>query len=174
MKIIVAVSGASGAKLAQRLIEAVPKEHEVGLIVSEGAKIVLEKELKCYEDEQIWAAPASGSAGFDAMMVVPCSVNTLAKISCGIADNLTTRAASVIIKERKTLLLAVRENPLSPIALENMLKLSRLGVIIAPPMLGYYAKTQTLEQMEEYLVGRWLDMIGIKNDLYIRWGDEEV
>jgi 4-hydroxy-3-polyprenylbenzoate decarboxylase len=104
--------------------------------------------------------------------VTPCSINTLSKIAHGIADNLITRVAAVAIKERKKLLLAPREMPLSSIALENMLKLSQIGAIIAPPMLAYYSEQQSLEEMENFIIGRWLDLAGIKNSLYKRWGDE--
>jgi 4-hydroxy-3-polyprenylbenzoate decarboxylase len=96
-------------------------------------------------------------------------MNTLAKISCGIADNLITRAASVMIKERKVLLLAPREMPFSAIALENMHKLSTLSVIIAPPVLAYYSEQQSLEAMEDFIIGKWFDLLGIEHTLYKRW-----
>ena len=105
------------------------------------------------------------------MIITPCSMNTLAKIACGIADNLITRAAAVMIKERRTLVLAPREIPFSPIALENMHKLSMMGVIIAPPVLAYYGDQEDLESMENFMIGKWLDLLGIQNDLYKRWDD---
>ena len=108
------------------------------------------------------------------MMIAPCSMNTLAKIACGIADNLPTRAASVMIKERRTLLLAPREMPFSAIALENMLKLSRLGVLIAPPVMAYYSKQTTLKEMEDFIIGKWFDLLGIENELYKRWEGEKI
>ncbi len=175
MKIIVAISGSSGASLGLKLLELLPQQHEKHLIVSEHAQIVLDKEPQAiiHQNHEIWAGVASGSFGADAMLITPCSMNTLAKIACGIADNLITRAASVMIKERRTLLLAPREMPFSPIALENMLKLSRLGVIIAPPVLAYYANQQSLEEMEHFMIGKWFDLIGIENQLYTRWSDRE-
>jgi 4-hydroxy-3-polyprenylbenzoate decarboxylase len=103
------------------------------------------------------------------MAVIPCSMNTLAKISCGIADNLVTRSASVMLKEQKKLLLAPREMPFSAIPLENMLKLSRLNVIISPPVMGYYSESETIEEMERFIIGKWYDSLGIENDLYKRW-----
>lgn len=106
------------------------------------------------------------------MIITPCSMNTLAKIACGIADNLITRAASVMIKERRTLVLAPREIPFSPIALENMHKLSMMGVIIAPPVLAYYGEQNTLEAMENFMIGKWFDLLGIDNDLYKRWNPD--
>jgi 4-hydroxy-3-polyprenylbenzoate decarboxylase len=96
-------------------------------------------------------------------------VNTLAKISCGIADNLPTRVAAVALKEQRKLLLAPREMPLSAIALENMHKLATLGVIISPPILGYYSDIKTLEDMHKFIIGKWYDALGIKNNLYKRW-----
>ena len=116
--------------------------------------------------------PASGSFGIDIMMIIPTSMNTLAKIAQGIGDNLTTRAASVIIKEQKKLLLAPREIPFSQIALENMLKLSKIcNIFIAPPLFGYYSNAKTIEEMENFIIGKWFDAIGIKNSLFKRWGE---
>ena len=174
MKVLVAISGASGASLGIKALRALPEHVEKHLIISDHASIVLEKEeqITLHKDEAIWASVASGSFGIDAMLVIPCSMNTLAKISVGIADNLTTRAASVMIKEQKRLLLAPREMPFSAIALENMHKLSTLGIIIAPPVMAYYSEQQTLEQMEDFMIGKWFDLIGIENDLYKRWSDD--
>jgi 4-hydroxy-3-polyprenylbenzoate decarboxylase len=96
-------------------------------------------------------------------------MNTLSKISVGIADNLITRAAAVMLKERRKLILAPREMPYSSIALENMLKLSNYGVIIAPPVAGYYANIQNIEDMEKFFIGKWFDLLGIEHNLYKRW-----
>ncbi len=171
MRLIVGISGASGAKLAKRFVELLPKSIEVFIVQSKSAKVVFEKEegIKEFENSDISASIASGSFKCDAMIIIPTSMNTLAKISCGIADNLLTRTASVMIKERRKLILAPREMPFSSISLENMLKLSNLGVIIAPPVLGYYSKQQTLEDMENFLIGKWFDLLGIENDLFKRW-----
>jgi len=173
VKIIVAISGASGSELGIKMLQAIPESATKHLIVSDHAKIVYEKEHNCtlHQNNEIWASVASGSYGADAMIITPCSMNTLAKISCGIADNLITRAASVMIKEQKKLILAPRELPFSPIALENMLKLSRLGVIIAPPVMAYYSEQNSLHDMENFMVGKWLDLMGIENNLYKRWDD---
>jgi 4-hydroxy-3-polyprenylbenzoate decarboxylase len=170
--VIVSITGASGYKLGMRVIELLPKEIEKHLILSENAKKVaeLEEGIKIYNETQIDAPVASGSFKADAMMIVPTSMNTLAKIACGIADNLTTRTASVQIKERRDLLLAPRELPLSAIPLENMLKLSQLGVIIAPPVMGYYSDIETLDDMEKFIVGKWFDALNIENSLFKRWG----
>ncbi|MBV5334500.1 MAG: UbiX family flavin prenyltransferase [Sulfuricurvum sp.] len=174
MKIVVGISGASGASLGLKFLHALPADIIKHLIVSEHANIVLEKEenTNLHQNTEIWASVASGSYGADAMIITPCSMNTLAKISCGIADNLITRAASVMIKERKTLILAPREIPFSPIALENMHKLSMMGVIIAPPALAYYGEQTTLEDMENFMIGKWMDLMKIDNNLYKRWSGE--
>lgn len=174
MKIIVAVTGASGTNLGYRALSLLPDTVEKHLILSEHAQTVdiAESGITVHRADDIAAPPASGSFRADVMMVIPCSMNTLAKIACGLADNLVTRSASVMIKERKTLLLAPREMPFSAIALENMLKLSRLGVVIAPPVMAYYSGQQTLDAMERFMIGKWFDLIGIDNDLYDRWGDD--
>lgn len=100
-------------------------------------------------------------------------MNTLAKIACGIADDLITRSASVMIKENKKLLLAPREMPFSAIALENMLKLSRLGVIIAPPVAAYYADVHSVDEMEDFFIGKWFDLLDIEHNLYKRWSSDD-
>jgi 4-hydroxy-3-polyprenylbenzoate decarboxylase len=96
-------------------------------------------------------------------------MNTLAKIACGISDNLVTRCAAVMIKEHKKLILAPREMPFSAIALENMQKLAALGIIIAPPVMAYYSEQQTLDEMENFIIGKWFDLLSIENNLYKRW-----
>lgn len=174
MKIIVGISGASGAALGIKFTKALPSDIKKHLIISDHAGIVLEKEenLILHSNDEIWASVASGSYGADAMIITPCSMNTLAKIACGIADNLITRAASVMIKEQRKLILVPREIPYSAIALENMLKLARLGVVIAPPALAYYGEQTTLEEMENFMMGKWMDLMGIDNTLYKRWDDK--
>ena len=170
-RLIIGISGASGVGLGLKVIQALPVSIEKYIIVSEHANVVLEKEENQFllDDNDIGAITASGSFKSDGMLIVPCSMNTLAKISCGIADNLLSRTAAVMLKEKRPLLLAPREMPFSPIALENMLKLSTLGVHIAPPILGYYAHIQTLEDMENFLIGKWFDLFGIEHTLYKRW-----
>lgn len=170
-KLIIGISGASGVSLAKRFMENLPKKIETFIIKSDSAKVVLQKEQNqtILDDKDIGAVTASGSFKCDAMVIVPCSMNTLAKISCGIADNLLTRTASVMIKENRPLLLAPREMPFSAIALENMLKLSRLGVTIAPPVSAYYAQIKTLEEMEDFFIGKWFDLLGIEHNLFKRW-----
>ena len=171
-KIVVATSGASGVNLGLKMLELLPDTIEKHFIMSKNSQIVLNKEmknLKTHENEDISASIASGSFGVDAMIIAPCSMNTLAKIACGISDNLVTRTAAVMIKEQKKLILAPREMPFSAIALENMLKLSRLGIIIAPPVMAYYSEQQTLDEMENFIIGKWFDLLEIENNLYKRW-----
>lgn len=171
MKIIVGISGASGVSLAEKFISKLPKDFEVYIIQSDNAKTVLKKEENriFLNDNDIGAITASGSFKSDAMVIIPCSMNTLSKISYGIADNLLTRTASVMLKENRSLLLAPREMPFSAIALENMLKLSRLGVMIAPPVSAYYAKITSLDEMENFYIGKWFDLLGIEHELFKRW-----
>jgi len=170
-KIVVATTGASGVNLGVKVLELLPKKIEKHFIMTKNSKVVLDKELNAviHKNKNISASIASGSFGVDGMIIAPCSMNTLAKIACGISDNLVTRCASVMIKEQKKLILAPREMPFSAIALENMQKLASLGVIIAPPVMGYYSKQQTLDDMENFIIGKWFDTLGIKNNLYKRW-----
>ena len=170
-KIVIATSGASGVNLGIKTLKLLPKTIEKHFIMSDNSKIVLDKEMGItqHQNDNISASIASGSFGVDAMIIAPCSMNTLAKVACGISDNLITRSAAVMIKEQKKLIIAPREIPFSAIALENMLKLSRLGVIIAPPVLAYYSKQQTLDEMENFIIGKWFDLLQIENNLYERW-----
>ena len=184
MRLIVGISGASGAQLGIKFLASIPQEIEKYCIISKGAQKTLEEEgtgeeekinsilqniknLRLLDNENLGECVASGSFMCEAMAVIPCSQNTLAKIACGICDNLLLRAASVMLKENRKLLLAPREMPLSAIVLENMLKLSRLGVIIAPPILGYYAGNCT-EDIANLLIGKWCDILKIPYD-YPRW-----
>ena len=171
MKLIVATSGASGVNLGIKALESLPESIDKHFIMSENSKTVLSKEMNAtiHDNQDISASIASGSFGTDAMLIAPCSMNTLAKIACGISDNLVTRCASVMIKEQKKLILAPREMPFSAIALENMQKLAALGVIIAPPVMAYYSEQQTLDEMENFIIGKWFDLLGIENNLYKRW-----
>jgi 4-hydroxy-3-polyprenylbenzoate decarboxylase len=171
-KIVIASSGASGVNLGLKALQLLPDEIEKHFIMSHNSQTVLQKEMhttSLHQNDNIAASIASGSFGVDGMLIAPCSMNTLAKIACGISDNLITRCAAVMIKEQKKLVLAPREIPFSPIALENMHKLASIGVIIAPPVMGYYSQQQTLDDMENFIIGKWFDLLGINNNLYKRW-----
>ena len=172
MKLVVAITGASGVELGIKFIEHLPKDIDVHLITSHNALTVnhFEKSnITFHDNSNIASSIASGSFQVDATAIIPCSMNSLAKIACGIADNLVTRVASVALKEQKKLLLAPRELPFSAIALENMHKLDSLGVIIAPPVMGYYSESNTVDEMERFIIGKWYDVLGIENNLYERW-----
>lgn len=173
LKIVVAASGASGVNLGVKIVKLLPKEIDKHFIMTKNSEVVFDKEMgvTIHDSENISASISSGSFGVDAMIIAPCSMNTLAKIACGIADNLVTRCASVMIKEHKKLILAPREMPFSAIALENMHKLASLGIIIAPPVMAYYSQQQTLDEMENFVIGKWFDLLGIENNLYKRWNE---
>ena len=129
----------------------------------------LKNRAAIHDDSDLAAAPSSGSFSINATIVAPCSISTLAKIHAGFADTLITRAAAVALKERKRLVLGVREMPFSTLALEHAAKLSALGAVIAPPVLGYYSAQNSLEDMENFIIGKWLDLLDIKHRIYQRW-----
>jgi 4-hydroxy-3-polyprenylbenzoate decarboxylase len=180
VKLIVAITGASGVVLAKRFLDNLPTNIDTHLVISKNAKLsykletnkkfsLKNKNITIYKDKDISAALASGSFGADAMIILPCSMNTLAKCSVGIADSLITRAFLVMQKEKKNIVLSPREMPFSTIQLENMHKLSTLGATIAPAILGYYSNQKTLQDMEYFLIGKLYDLLNIKNNLYKRW-----
>ncbi len=181
MKVIIAITGASGAIYGMRLIQVLKEKGlDVSCIISNAAHKVLECESKpakpvkgrdkgCYDESEIEAPFSSGSAKADAMVVAPCSMKTLSAIANGLSSNLITRSADVMIKEKKRLVLVPRETPLSPIHLENMLKLSRIGVTILPAMPGFYHKPEKIEDLIDFIVGKILDSLDIENSLYGRW-----
>ena len=184
MKIIVGVTGASGSIYGARLLEVLHRAYpdvESHLVVSRAGRRVLRHETAYdvddlarlasvhHHESDIGAAPASGSAGFDAMVIVPCSVKTLAQIAHGTGDTLVGRAADVILKEGRRLVLVVREMPLSAIHLENMLKLSRLGVMILPASPGFYFHPKSLTDIVDHVVGKTLNAIGLEQNLFEKW-----
>lgn len=183
--VLIAITGASGVDLAVILLRQLKKQGlETELIITKVAEkiITIETYLTVdeivkmadiyYEVDDLTAGPASGSYKNNIMIIIPCSMKTLAAIANGYADNLITRAADVTIKEQRKLILVVRESPFSAIHLENMLKLSKLGVVIAPPIPSYYIKPKSIKELNEYFVGRILDHIGIDSGIK-RWGDKE-
>ena len=186
MRIIVAITGATGTVLGIRTLQMLKDAGvETHLVMSKwGARTLLHetphtveyvKSLATvvYGDADQGAAISSGSFVTDGMIVAPCSVRTLAAISQGHGDNLIHRAADVILKERRRLLLMVRETPLSEIHLENMLRLSRMGVVIMPPMPAFYTNPQTVEDIINQTVMRALDQFGMHLDIAGRWGQAE-
>lgn len=183
-RLIVALTGASGTIFGVRLLQQLRGIGiETHLVMSRWAARTLVHETP-YTPEQVHkladvvhpltdqAAPiSSGSFITMGMVVAPCSARTLAAIAHGTGDNLIHRAADVVLKERRKLVLAVRESPLSEIHLENMLKLSRMGVVIAPPLPAFYARPQSIDEMVDYSVSRILDQFGIHLDTK-RWSGE--
>lgn len=179
LKIIVGITGASGTQLGFKFLSLIPKKIEVFAIVSKSAKKALKlEENKRYKklnnvtylnDDNLAASVSSGSFKTDGYIIVPCSMNTLAKCAVGISDTLITRVFSVMLKEKRKIVIAPREMPLNTIQLENMTKLSHLNVSIAPPVLGYYSEQQTLQEMENFIIGKWFDLLNIEHNLYKRW-----
>ena len=196
-RITLAFTGASGMPYGLRLLECLLRaDRTVWLLISQAAHVVASQEcditlpaqpraaetqlaarygaragqLRVFGRED-WLAPvASGSNPADAMVVCPCSMGTLAAIAQGLADNLIERAADVMLKERRPLLLVPRETPLSTIHLENMLRLSRAGVVIVPPAPGFYTRPQSVADMVDFVVGRILDQLHVPHELTARWG----
>lgn len=180
---LVAITGASGSILGIRFLEELQKlDIKPELIISESAEIIIKTEsnykiedvrklaAKNYKVNDLTASPASGSYKVDTMVIIPCSMKTLAAIANGYSDNLITRVADVMIKERRKLILVVRETPLSAIHLKNMLNLSKLGVVIFPPIPSFYYKPTNIDDLIKHTIGRILDQIGIEIDIK-RWGD---
>lgn len=174
-KICVGMSGASGAPIAIKLLERLKEipDTEVHLVMTHGAELTIEQETGysvnevkalsdfCYGLEEIGEKPASGSFNMDAMIVVPCSMKTVAGIVSGYSDNLLLRAADVTIKEGRSLILVARESPLSPIHLRNLNELAQIGVRIIPPMISYYQGFNTLEEWTDSFVERLLRALGM-------------
>lgn len=181
-RLIIGISGASGAPIAVALLKALSEtEYETQLIISPGGEqtILAETDYSVeevcgladvvYTHTNIGAAIASGSYQTEGMLVVPCSMKTIAGIHSGYSENLLLRAADVTIKERRRLVLVARECPLSAIHLRNMYELSRMGVEILPPVLSYYNKPQSLEDATNHIVGKILDRFGIAFTPFQRW-----
>lgn len=182
MKVVVGVSGGSGAIYGLSLLKALKELNiETHLVVSPMGEYVMEhetgvkleelKELAThYHDNKNFAAPiSSGSFKVDKTIIIPCSMKTLAGVANGFSDSLLARACDVAIKEERQLILVPRETPLSAIHLDNMLKLSKLGVTIFPPTPGFYNHPENLEDIVLNMTGRILDMMGIDNSLINRW-----
>lgn len=183
MNIVIGVTGATGTIYAVKLLETLKKIEDINthLILSDWAIKNLEIETKynidylkgladyVYDNENLGAKTSSGSFVTDGMIILPCSMKTLSSIANGYDDNLISRTAGVMIKEGRKLVLSTRETPLSPIHLENMLKLSRIGVRIVPPMPAFYNNPKTLDDIINHHIMKILDQFGIKYDRAKRW-----
>lgn len=195
------MTGASGAQYGLRLLECLlQSDCQVYLLLSRPAQVVIAMEtdyklparaseiqtyfieryaltsgrLQVFEKEQ-WTAPiASGSGVADALVVCPCTTGTLSAIACGSSRNLIERAADVCLKERKKMIVVVRETPFSEIHLENMLKLARMGVIIMPANPGFYQRPHSVEELIDFMVARVLDHLDIAHTLLPRWGEPQL
>jgi len=178
----VAITGASGVVYGKRLLKVLQEKNvETHLIISKAAEKVIEHELeKTKEDiEKLanhtynvndWDAPiVSGSFKTDGMIIIPCSMKTLAGIAHGYSDNLVLRAADVVLKEKRRLVLVPRETPLNIVHLRNMLALAEQGVTILPAMPAYYHKPKNVDDLVDFVVGKVLDLLGINHALFKRW-----
>jgi len=177
MKIAVAVTGASGSIYARQLLlklaekETKKQIKEASLVLSDNAKDVWKFELGKYDAEDLgiktfsnstyFAPMASGSAKYDALIICPCSMGTLARIAHGISDSLITRAADVMLKERKKLILVTREMPLNLIQIQNMAKITEAGGIVCPASPSFYHHPKTAEELADTVIDRVLDLVGI-------------
>ncbi|MCC8123082.1 MAG: UbiX family flavin prenyltransferase [Oscillospiraceae bacterium] len=183
-RIIIGVSGASGAPIAVELLRALHQtDMESHLIITKGGRTTIETETDftvtqvekmadfAYDIQDIGALPASGSYRTSGMVVVPCSMKTLAGIHSGYSDNLLLRAADVTLKEGRKLVLVSRECPMSAIHLRNQYELALMGAVILPPVLSYYSHPHTLEDVTRHIVGKILDQFHINYSEFHRWGD---
>lgn len=182
-RIVIGISGASGAPIAVELLREMKEipQVETCLVMTESAQRTLLQETDCtleevrlladtvFDNEDIGAGPASGSWRAAGMIVVPCSMKTAAGIVSGYSDNLLLRAADVTLKERRKLVLVTRECPLGTIHLRNLYELSQLGAVILPPMLSYYNRPQSVADCTRHIVGKILDQFGYEGIGYRRW-----
>lgn len=183
-KIVVAITGASGAIYAKLLLEKLQQLNnqiaEVAIVMSDNAKQVWEFELdntdynnyayKFYTKNDFMAPFASGSAKFDTMVIIPCSMGTLGRIAAGTSDDLICRAADVILKERRKLIFVARDTPLNLIHIRNMQTVTEAGGIICPAIPSFYSKPKTIEEVALTVVNRVIDLMGLENESY-RWNE---
>lgn len=184
-RLIVGISGASGVRYGVRMLETLrdlPVESHLVLSKAAELTIAYETNLKVaevtaladvsYPVGDVGAAISSGSFQTLGMVVAPCSVRSMSEIASGVTSNLLTRAADVVLKERRRLVLMLRETPLHTGHLRSMLSLSEMGAVIAPPVPGFYAKPETIDEMVDHTVGRVLDLFGLDSGKVQRWGEE--
>ena len=182
MKILLSIGGASGSIYGVRLLEELIKSGvEVHLVVSDSGKKILEHEIGhnygnlkkkasfCYDNDNLFAAPASGSFQLDAAVIAPCSMKTLSAIANGYGDTLTSRVASCCLKEGRVLVLVIRETPLDLPGIKNMLIAKQSGAVILPAMPGFYHKPEKIKELVDFIVGKVLDQFGLEHNLFKRW-----
>jgi flavin prenyltransferase len=183
MRLVVGISGATGSIYAIRLLEVLKAEKvETHLIISSTSKKIIPEETSysvrkveklassVHPNEDLAAPISSGSFKTDGMIILPCSIKTLSGVAHSYNDNLMTRAADVTLKERRKLVLAVRETPLHQGHLELMLHASRMGAILFPPLPAFYFKPRTIDDLVNHAVGKILDLFNIDHNLFTRWG----
>lgn len=194
-KYVFAITGATGPVLGIRVLQELVKALEVHLLISSQAFPIIQQEtgtdwyadtgeeiqgrvreslssenIYYYHEMDLSAPVSSGSFKTDGMFIVPCSMKTLSGVANGYTENLIQRTADVTIKEGRSLVISPREMPFSAIHLENMLKLARLGVKIAPPVMGFYHAPRSIDDMVDFVAGKILDVMGIEHDIFKRWG----
>jgi len=186
-KVIVAVTGASGAvyaaRVIEKLIELSARVDEVAVVFSENGKRVWEYELnreitfgfpvKLYDNNDMFAPMASGSAGYNAMVVVPCTMGTLGRIASGTSNDLIVRAADVMLKERRKLVLVPREAPYNLIHLQNMVTVTQAGAVVLPASPSFYSRPSTMDELIDTVSDRIVEMLGFAIEHY-RWGHEKI
>jgi 4-hydroxy-3-polyprenylbenzoate decarboxylase len=185
-RLIVGITGASGVIYGERLLRTLARlEIETHLVLTRSAALTISYELdqpveaikalasKVHPMNDVGASIASGSYRTDGMIVAPCSMHTLAAIASGVCDNLLTRAADVILKERRRLVLMVRETPLHLGHLRNMTAVTEMGAIVSPPVPAFYARPKSIEALVDHTVGRALDLFGIDSGAVTRWRQDE-
>ncbi|MBN2602521.1 MAG: UbiX family flavin prenyltransferase [Candidatus Thermoplasmatota archaeon] len=182
MKILVSIGGASGIIYGIKLLEELAKtEDEIHLIITGSAKKIMQYETNhplinvkkladfFYDDDNLFAGPASGSFQIGAMIIVPCSIKTLSAIANGYCETLTARSAMCCLKEGKKVILVLRETPLDLATLKNMVSAKQNGAVILPAMPSFYHKPQKIEEIIDFIVGKILDQLGISHSLYKKW-----
>ena len=185
-RLIVGITGASGVVYGQRLLQTLRRlEIETHLVLTRSAALTITYELdqpvdaikalasKVHPINDVGASIASGSFKTDGMIIAPCSMHTLAAIATGVCDNLVTRAADVVLKERRRLVLLVRETPLHLGHLKNMTAVTEMGAIVSPPVPAFYSKPRTIEAMVDHTLGRALDLFDIDTKTVTRWRENE-
>ena len=183
MEIVVAITGASGVAIGVRLLEVLAEgdRHRVHLLVSAGAQAVIAQELGAdvhlpatvrWDVEDLTTPLASSSRAPQAMVVAPCSMKTLSAIAHGYASDLIVRVAEMMLRLGRPLILMPRETPLSLPAIENMRLAKLAGAVLLPPVMAYYPRPQTVDEVTDFFVGKVLDVLGLEHRLYRRWGEE--
>lgn len=195
--IVVAITGASGAVYGLRLIsELLQAGARISLILSAAGRKVIKHEtsldwsddikeqrrqvqehftsiaIDCLAVDDFWAGAASGSAAADAMVVIPCSMGSAGRLAAGLSGNLLERAADVMLKERRPLVLVPRETPFNTIHLENLLRLARAGAVVLPAMPGFYHGPEKMSDLVDFVVGKVLDQLAVQHSLFARWGGD--